>query len=202
MAAGIKIVQKLDQLLTRRAKLVKVRGMFSQSFTGLTDFSREIKQMRAQINRLLDKLDVLIQVATYTLPNGAVESARLQKIPGIGLLTSSYLLSVFTRVPFSNSDAVIAFAGLDPRANDSGTKTGRRRLSKRGPSEMRRLLYNAAMSGSKTATWNPMYERARAAGKTTTESLIIVARKLARVAFGLFKTHSAFDPSMLGRASA
>ena len=196
-----KSCRKLDQLLTRRAKLVKVRGMFCQSFAGLTGFSREIKQMRDQMNRLLDKLDGLIQEATSTLPNGAVESARLQKIPGVGLLTSSYLLSVFTRVPFSNSDAVIAFAGLDPRANDSGTKTGRRKLSKRGPGEMRRLLYNAAMSGSKTATWNPMYERARAAGKTTTEALIIIARKLARVAFGLFKTQGAFDASKLGQAS-
>ena len=100
------------------------------------------------------------------------------------------------------ADAVIAFSGLDPRANDSGMKTGRRRLSKRGPSEMRRLFYNAAMSAARTATWNPTYQRARAAGKTTTEALVILARKLLRVAFALYKTKTEFDANKIGPASA
>ncbi|MFM6905798.1 MAG: transposase, partial [Acinetobacter tjernbergiae] len=36
------------------------------------------------------------------------------------------------RIDLANSDALVAFVGLDPRASDSGQKTGRRRLSKRG----------------------------------------------------------------------
>jgi transposase len=91
---------------------------------------------------------------------------------------------------------------MDPRANDSGTKTGRRRLSKRGPAELRRLLFNAAMSGVRTPIWNPMYLKARAAGKTSTEALIIVARKILRVAFSLFKTKSTFEGSKFLNAHA
>ena len=193
--------KKLDELLKRRAKLVQVNATILQSFAGLAGLKDDINQVRERIKKLLVKMDDLIRKAATKLPDGELEHARLQAIPGVGLLTSSYLLSTFTRLPFRNSDAVVAFAGLDPRANDSGNKVGRRKLSKRGPAEMRRLLYNAAMSGSKTATWNPMYERARAAGKTTTEALIIIARKLLRVAFGLFKTHGTFDASKLGQAS-
>ncbi|MCA9421766.1 MAG: transposase [Nitrospira sp.] len=49
----------------------------------------------------------------------------------------------------------------DPRANYSGRKTGRRRLSKRGPAELRWLLYNASMSAIKTTVWKPFYEHYR-----------------------------------------
>lgn len=193
---------RLDRLLSRRAKLVTIRGILSQTFAGVAGFSKEINAVRAQIDRLFDTLDALIHATSHALPDGARERARLEKIPGLGLLTSSYALSLFTRLPFSKADAVIAFSGLDPRANDSGMKTGRRRLSKRGPSEMRRLFYNAAMSAARTATWNPTYQRARAAGKTTTEALVILARKLLRVAFALYKTKTEFDANKIGPASA
>ncbi|WP_370869689.1 transposase [Nitrosomonas sp.] len=43
------------------------------------------------------------------------------------------LTNTLERVPFRNADAFVAFTGFDPRANDSGNKIGRRRLSKRGP---------------------------------------------------------------------
>lgn len=87
------------------------------------------------------------------------------------------------------------FKGLDPRAMDSGNKRGVRRLSKRGNSELRRLLFNAAMSASRTATWQPVYQRELAKGLPSTAALIVLARKLVRVAFSLFKSGSFFDPS-------
>ena len=36
--------------------------------------------------------------------------------------------------------------GLDVRVRDSGTFRGRRKLTKKGDPEVRRLLYNAAMA--------------------------------------------------------
>ena len=52
---------------------------------------------------------------------------RLQTIDGVGTLTSIRCATLFTRVPFHSSDAVVAFFGLDPRPNDSGQHRGRRR---------------------------------------------------------------------------
>ncbi|WP_239234639.1 IS110 family transposase [Candidatus Nitrotoga sp. BS] len=46
--------------------------------------------------------------------------------------------------PFRNAEAFAAFSCFDPSANDSCNKIGRRRLSKRGPAELRRLLFNTA----------------------------------------------------------
>ena len=120
----------------------------------------------------------------------------MRSIPGIGLLTSAALLNVFERVPSARADAVVAYSGLDPRPCDSGQKRGKRRLSKRGPAELRRLLFNAAMSAAKTRTWKPYYLRERAKGLPSTAALVALARRLLRVAFALFKNQQSFNPDM------
>ncbi|MNT83969.1 Transposase IS116/IS110/IS902 family protein [compost metagenome] len=81
---------------------------------------------------------------------------------------------------------------MDLRVAKSGKKQGRPCLTKRGDAEARRLLHNAAMSASRTATWKPYYEAQRARGFSTTQALVMLARKLARVVFALLKNQSEY----------
>ena len=127
------------------------------------------------------------------LDTGTQDFACITSVPGIGLLSGAALLGVFRRLALGSADAVIAFLGLDPRPMDSGHKVGLRRLSKRGPAEWRRLLFNAAMSGSMTAAWKGCYERERAKGLPRIAALNVLARKMVRVAFSLFKRQQRFE---------
>jgi transposase len=94
----------------------------------------------------------------------------------------------------------VAFTGLDPRPDESGHHRGRRRLSKRGPSELRRLLYLAAMAAAKTKTWKPIYQHYRAQGLSTTAALVVLARRIARTAWSIYTHKTAFDPQRLTKA--
>jgi transposase len=107
------------------------------------------------------------------------------------------LIEPLTRLPFRSADAFVAFAGLDPRPKDSGHKVGRRRLSKRGPAELRRLLFNAAMAAARTHAWKPVYEHYRARGLPTTAALVVIARKIMRIAWSIHRYHTTFDPQRL-----
>ncbi|MEA5671121.1 transposase, partial [Pseudomonas sp. MH2] len=118
--------------------------------------------------------------------------ARCQAVEGIGFLTATALVMAFVRGEFKSSDSYIAFLGMDLRVNDSGQKNGRRRLTKRGCSEIRRLLHNAAMAASRSAAWKGLYEQHLSTGKATTQALVILARKLARVAFALMKNQDEY----------
>jgi transposase len=110
------------------------------------------------------------------------------------------LANVLMQHGFHSGDALIAYLGYDPRADDSGRRHGRRRLSKRGPAEMRRLLYTAAMAAARTRAWKPFYERDRARGLSATEAIIVLARRLARTAFSLARYATTFDPARLAGA--
>ena len=55
-----------------------------------------------------------------------------------------------------------------------------------------------AMAACKVAQWRAIYEHNRRKGLPSTAALIVVARKLARVAFCLFKTAQDYDPERIG----
>jgi len=54
------------------------------------------------------------------------------------------LIRAYHRGAFASRDTFIAFLGLDVRRRESGYFKGKRKLTKRGPVELRRLLYCAA----------------------------------------------------------
>lgn len=193
-------LRRLEDLVRRRGTLVKHQGAIRQSVADCDELGASIKPLMAQFTKLIDAIDARIAQAAADLNLDSEGFERITSVPGIGLLSGSVLLGLFQRLAQRSADAVIAFLGLDPRPMDSGQKVGLRRLSKRGPAEWRRLLFNAAMSASRTKAWKAHYERERAKGLPRTAALNVLARKLVRVAFGLFKSGNHFDASKIALA--
>lgn len=186
-------LQRLDDLLRHRAALVRHKEALRQSLSQDHAVADMLAALLVPFNQAIKTLDAQLRQAVAALPEGRSALARITSVPGLGLLNGAALLRLFTRLGTASIDVAIAFTGLDPRPMDSGHKRGVRRLSKRGNPELRRLLFNAAMSASRTATWQPLYERERAKGLPCTAALVVLARKLVRVAFSLFKSGSSFD---------
>lgn len=182
---------KLQSLLRRRAALVSARTSLRQSWGN----EMSLKEAFKSFAKHFDSLDLLIQKRLKVLVREAglaEQVARCQKVEGIGFLTAVALVTAFIRGEFKSSDSYIAFLGMDLKVADSGQKSGRRRLTKRGCSEVRRLLHNAAMAASKTAAWKDVYGHYRSTGKATIQALVILSRKLARIAFALMKTQGEY----------
>jgi transposase len=188
---------ELRELIAHRATLVRQRSALAQAGSHNKALaSLDVPVLKA-LHEAIEKIDrqLAATIQTDTASRQAFE--HITSVPGLGLVCGSLLVMLFGRMQESSADAVIAFTGLDPRPNDSGKKTGQRRLSKRGWPEIRRLLYSAAMSAARTKTWNGLYRAQRDKGLSTTAALIVLARKLLRVAFALFKQQSCFDGSRI-----
>lgn len=189
--------RRLDQLIRRRAKIVRIKSSLKLTMHNLSGFATELKAVLCKLDALVVKIDAAMSaIAAYSQEHVEAQQ-HLQTIVGVGPVVGMALTNTLERVPFHNADAFVAFTGFDPRANDSGHKAGRRRLSKRGPAELRRLLFNAAMSAAKTKVWKPIYEHYRAQGWSTTASLVIIARKIARAAWSIHHYHSTFNPDRI-----
>ena len=187
----------LSRLIKRRAKLVAIKGALTQSLRGVPGVRQELHQVSARLERLIAQVEALMQCALQQLPAAHQAAQRIATVPGYGPLGSTCLGYTFTRVPYLNSDAVIAHTGFDPRPADSGQKRGRRRLSKRGPGELRRVLFNCAMAAAKTTLWRPYYQAQRRKGLSSTAALVILARKMTRVAFAVYQRNQPFDATRL-----
>jgi transposase len=194
--------QMLQDLLTRRARVVTHRSALNQVFTGVEIQGAALEALNAAFETLLKSIDGQIRGlidSDEQLSNGY---RNLLTITGIGAQTASLLTVLLGRLQFANADALVAYSGLDPRPNDSGAKHGRRRLSKKGPALLRRQLYMAGLSASHSKTLKPLYMALRAKGFASTEAIVILGRKLLRVAWAVWKSGNAFDPARLGAAPA
>lgn len=187
--------RRMDQLLRRRAKTVTLKTALKLACAQDAFIKTETAKVIKAFDALLKKIEKQIAQLNQATPERVCQIQRLQTIPGVGLLTASWLANLMDRVKFSNSDALVAFAGMDPRPCDSGQKRGKRRLSKRGPAEGRRLLFNAAMAAVRCPVWKDVYAYHLQRGWATTAAILIIARKILRIALAMEKAQAAFDPS-------
>jgi transposase len=187
----------LDRLIRRRATIVRLKGALKLTMRHLSGFATDLNAVLSKVDALLAKIDATMAAIAAGSPQHQEAQQRVQTIVGVGPLVGLSLTNTLERVPFRKADAFVAFIGLDPRANDSGQKAGRRRLSKRGPAELRRLLFNAAMSAIKTNVWKPIYESYRTQGWSTTASLVIIARKIARAAWSIHHYRTTFTQARI-----
>jgi transposase len=187
------LYRRLLSLFRRRAALVQARVGLVQSWANEPLLKSAFADQVASMQRLETLVEKMIN--DHLKEAGLLSQLkRCMKVEGVGFLTGARLIAAFQRGDFRNADAFIAFLGMDLRVSRSGQKDGRRSLTKRGDPEARRLLHNAAMSASRTPTWRGFYEEQRARGFSTTQALVILARKLARVVFALLKGQSEYQP--------
>lgn len=180
-AAAVRALVALRQSCQRSDKrsCTSLEPVLSALKTAVSDLESEMKE-EVQANERLAQ--------TYAL---------VSSVTGIGLQTGTALSILFERIRFKNSDAAVAFAGLDPRPRESGQRVGLRKVSKQGDAVLRTLLYNAASSAARSAVFKGHYQALRAKKFASTEALVILARKLLRIAYGVWRTGKPFDAMKL-----
>jgi transposase len=184
----------LKSLLHRRATLI-------QNHAGLMlSWANEplLKKVQTAQQKAFKQADQAIQKLLRKVSKEAGIEANIDRckaIEGVGELTATGLATTFMRGDFANSDAFIAFLGMDLTVDDSGKKNAPRYLTKKGDPEVRRLAYNAAMAACRSSKWKPFYESYLARGFSKTQALLALARKLCRVAFALMKNQSEYQPA-------
>ena len=188
------LCERLTTLLERRAVLVRTRQALTQSLADLPALAGEKRNLFEAVAALLCGIDQELAALTSSDASTAKLVSRLKTISGVGPLVASLLCALFKRFAFRHADALIAYLGLDPRPNESGQHRGRRRLSKRGHPEWRRLLIAAAMSAARTQAWRDYVNLQRAKALPATAVHVILARKMLRTAFALYKNGQDFMP--------
>jgi transposase len=181
--------QRLWALLLRRATVVKSRQQLQQSFREvqmtiqalLTQFKQLLMRLEQQINHLIREL------------GWWSDYQRCQSIPGIGPANAAALVAAYHRGAFAGSDAFVAYLGLDVRIRESGKFKGKRKLTKQGEPELRRLLFCAAHPARTHQRFADYYQKQLNKGLSKIAARVALARKLARIAFTLMNRQQTFN---------
>jgi transposase len=180
--------QRMWALIMRRGTIVQSRQQLQQSFR---DVQMSICALVTQFNQVLARIDQHIQRLIREL-GWWYDYKCCLSIPGIGPGNAAALVAAYHRGAFPGSDAFVAYLGLDVRLRESGRYKGRRKLTKRGEAELRRLLYCASHAARNYPPFAAYHQKQTEKGLPRIAARVTLARKLARIAFALMKKKQTF----------
>ncbi len=198
------VYEELRQRLAQRDALLALRQQVRNQRHALLQGPTVIASVQARMEALIATLTTQIaaveaELAAVVDQDTAWADAikRLQGIPGVGLLTASWLVvSTLNFTLCATPEQAAAYAGLVPLPHQSGTSVrGRPAIGRGGNGRLRTALYMATLSAAqRNPVIKPFYDRLRAAGKPKKVARCAAARKLLHLAWAIGTTQRPFDP--------
>jgi transposase len=149
---------------------------------GVAGIAMDIRHILVQLeatDRFVAEIESEMKVTLAHIPF----SARILSMKGLGTVTVAGLIGEvgdFTK--FRTQSEIMKLAGLDLYEISSGKRKGQRRISKRGRSLLRKILYYAAISTiRKNGIMCGHYGRLIGRGMKRTSALVVIAKKLLRI---------------------
>ena len=201
-------------------ELTKEMFFFRKKISLLKTLTKQLQVMKASLNQFLEDCDVLNEKPNAFFASAQATLSHLKKtinkiekeiqdygktLPGFELISeikgvsekaTSIILSYISDKKFKSKYAITAFAGLDVSTKQSGTSiNGRGRISKRGNNMLRNALAQASWGlMMHNEAFQKLAKYYRAKGKHYFEIMMILARKLIHIIYGMLKNNSHFDP--------
>lgn len=188
---------RLKALVTRREQLVEIRtGEQNRLGTAPSSMKFDIRDHIDWISTRIKELEAKIFELVNSLPEWKAHAARLDSIPGVGMITAVTVLADLPELGQLNRQKLAALAGLAPFNRDSGQKRGKRRIFG-GRKGVRRVLYMACLSAIK---YNPvirsLYNRLTQKGKIFKVAITACMRKLLTIMNALARDQVDWRPPL------
>lgn len=190
-----KLISYLGHLEETRQKLLSSSKQLSETLQALGAKERTtqcgakitLKAIDRQVDSLRKRIIALAPPEAKKLSDN---------VRGLSETQASVLLGALSDKQFSDKDQLVAFVGLDIMVRKSGVFQGKEKLSKRGNSYLRKILYQIAWSLKQhNPTFKAYYDRLyREQNKHYTTTLIAVARKFLKFLFAYYWKHTITFP--------
>jgi transposase len=151
------------------------------------------KSLQLRVEKIVEKDEILRK-----------KFKNIGKIKGLGLQNLAVIVAEtngFTA--FENIAQLVSYAGYDVVENQSGNRSGKTKISKKGNNHIRRCLHFPAFNMIKyeVAPFKKLYERVYAKNKIKMKAYTAVQKKLLEFIYILWKKDEAFDPNYQDKGS-
>jgi transposase len=176
-----KLVSLLSHLEKTRQQMTVSLNRFKETakVIGLKHPVRHLEKALAELN---NQIEATKQALTEAMPEEVKRQA--DRTNGLSREKLAVIQALTAGKHFQTSDQLVAFFGLDIAVRKSGKWSGQAKLSKRGNSYARKILYQIAW-GLKTHNeiFKPCYAKYRKEKRHYNAILMILARKFLRYYF-------------------
>lgn len=161
---------------------------------------RQLKALVTVIDKQIKATELAIEKHVASNSDVATKVKKITKIKGVGVLTVAILIAETNGFGlFTTGPQLVSYAGYDVIENQSGTHTGKTRISKKGNSRIRRALHMPALG---VVRWEQtpflnLYERTLDTHNLKMKSYVAVQKKLLIVIYALWKKNEEYDNNYL-----
>jgi transposase len=183
--------EKAQRLIALAGRSVGVKEAAS---TIATEVKRLIRQLE-WIENDSSKLKKQIEHCLERTPG----SAMLLSVPSFGSITvAGILANTGNLAEYEHPEEALKLAGLNLFEISSGKHKGRLRISKRGRSQLRKILFMAALRAARRdSPFRQYYQRLVDRRVEKTAALVALMRKLLRISWSLVRNNQIFDVQRL-----
>lgn len=201
------LARHMSELIDRRAAIKNQRHAAAAAGDAPSSLLTAMDREEKMLGDIIEELEAEIIAGLQGMPDAKRMYDRMVKIPGIKQRAAARLLPELLALPrHLTPKEAVAYAGLDPRPNQSGTsKNGKSwRISKQGNARIRRSLYLAALCAVRW--FQPMknlYVRLREQrGKLKKVAIVAAMRKLLTALWAMLARDEDFSEENFSRAVA
>ena len=194
-----KIYRRLRTLSRERQQLVKERTRIKNQLhaeehsgdpiaTTMGRMKKHIIYLDKQINSIEKELDIVVSKDTYI----SEKVKKISTVPGLAFKTVVGVIAETQGfVNISSIRQLSSYAGYDISIKESGKWKGKARISKKGNSHIRQIMYMPSLSAIQhSETYKSIYERLNEKKQNGLISGTAVQRKLLGLIYTLWKNDS------------
>jgi transposase len=178
--------QHADMLINLARNTVGIR----EGVSGLSMDIRHILVQLEMLGNLIAEIEGEMEITLRRIPY----SSKLLSIKGLGVVSVAGIIGeIGDFKKFGTQPEIMKLAGLDLYEISSGKMKGQRRISKRGRSLLRKILYYAAIQTiRKNGILHDYYTRLTDRGMKRMMALVAVSRKLLGIIYAIVRDDSEY----------
>jgi len=153
---------------------------------------QRLKLLQKQIMSIDSELKTLVESSEMLCS----KVNRITKVKGLSLLTVATVIAETNGFAIiRNRRQLVGYAGLDVIINQSGQKSSKGRLSKKGNPHIRKALFMPALSSSRSnELMKIIYQQLNQRQAAKKQGVMVVAKKLLLLIYALWKNSTEYDP--------
>lgn len=198
---GSKIFQRLKKLTRERENIQKDRTALQNQIHAEKHSIFAEEECLSRYNDRLDLLNEQLKIVDKQIEKTIASDEevnrkvkQIKKTPGISTTTiATVIAETYGFAAFTSIKQVTSFAGLDVVQKESGNYKGKTRISKKGNSHIRRVLYMPSLNAKQyNPTLKIFYERLNIRKDNALISTTAVQRKLLCLIYTLWKNDTEY----------
>lgn len=180
------ITQLNNQLHALQHGMYRDKSIEKMIEKNIASFKRQKLQLETKIETMINSDAVLKE-----------RFEQICRIKGLGMQTLAVIIAETDGFALIENQAqLVSYAGYDVIENQSGTRIGKTRISKKGNSHIRRALHMPALNMVRYAQkpFVALYERVYDKSKIKMKGYTAIQKKLLILIYTLWKKKEAYDP--------